>query len=70
VSTYSFETHKKTSQIRVLDIASGQSTVLVDDLGSSEPTWIGNDEFIYLKGGEKGKTILVADSVTLPGASA
>jgi len=70
VTTYSFESHKKTSQFRVLDIESGQSTLLVEDLGSSEPTWIGDDEFIYFKGAEKGKTLLVADSVSQPGGPA
>jgi dipeptidyl aminopeptidase/acylaminoacyl peptidase len=70
VTTYSFESHKKTSQIRVLDIKSGQSTLLVEDLGASEPTWVSDDEFIYFKGWEKGKTILIVDSVSLPGGAA
>ncbi|KAK0657203.1 Alpha/Beta hydrolase protein [Cercophora newfieldiana] len=67
VSTYSFESHKKTAQIRVLDIESGQSKVLVEDLGASEPNWVGEDEFVYLKGWEKGKTVIVVDSVSKPG---
>jgi len=69
VSTYSFETHKKTAQIRVLDIASGQSTVLVDDTNASEPTWLSDDEFLYLKAGEKGATTLVVDNVSAPRSS-
>ncbi|KAK1755116.1 Alpha/Beta hydrolase protein [Echria macrotheca] len=69
VSTYSFETHKKTAQIRVLDIASGQSTVLVEDLNASEPTWLSDDEFLYLKSCDKGATALVVDSVSKPVAA-
>lgn len=69
VSSYSFETHKKTAQIRVLDIESGQSRVLVEDVSSSEPIWLSNDEFLYLKGGEKGSTTILVDSVSQPGAA-
>ncbi|KAK0632131.1 Alpha/Beta hydrolase protein [Immersiella caudata] len=67
VSTYDFEEHKKTSEIRVLDIETAQSKVLVQNLGANEPNWIGNDEFIYFKSAEKGKTVLVVDSVSNPG---
>ncbi|KAK5657091.1 hypothetical protein OQA88_3619 [Cercophora sp. LCS_1] len=69
VSSYSFETHKKTTQIRVLDIESGQSSVLVEDLAVSEPTWLSNDEFLYLGAGEKGTTSIMVDSVSRPGAA-
>ncbi|KAK3496899.1 Alpha/Beta hydrolase protein [Neurospora hispaniola] len=70
VTTYSFETHRKTSQIRLLDIESGQSTLLVDDLSASEPTWIGDDEFLYLKSGEKGNTTVLVDKIARPGSQA
>ncbi|KAK0731257.1 Alpha/Beta hydrolase protein [Lasiosphaeris hirsuta] len=69
VSTYSFEQHKKTSQIRVLDIASGQSTLLVEDLNSSEPNWLSDDEFLYLKNGDKGATSIFVGSVSESSAS-
>lgn len=68
VTTYSFETHRKTSQIRLLDIESGQSALLVDDLSASEPTWIGDDEFLYLKSGEKGNTTVLVDKIARPGS--
>lgn len=58
VSTYSFENHKKTSQIRLLEIKSGQSSLLVEDGGASEPVWLNEDEFIYLKSGENGTTYI------------
>ncbi|KAJ9157411.1 Prolyl oligopeptidase [Pleurostoma richardsiae] len=69
VSTYSFEEHKKTSQIRVLDIQSGHSTLLFEDLSYSEPTWIGEKEFIFLKSGDKGTTNLLLADVSKPGSS-
>jgi hypothetical protein len=59
VSTYSFQDHKKTSQIRVLDIESGDSVSIVEDASASEPVWLGDDEVLYLKGGDAGITTLV-----------
>ena len=60
VTTYSFETHSKSSEIRVLDLKSGQSKVLSNDLGASEPVWLGEEDLIlWLKGGEKGTTKLI-----------
>lgn len=60
VSTYSFDSHSKTSEIRVLDIKNGQSKVLANDLAASEPTWLGEKNLVlWLKGGEKGTTNLV-----------
>jgi hypothetical protein len=67
VSTYSFQTHSKTNEIRALDIKTGQTTLLVSDLGASEPTWLGEGNLVlWLKGGEKGTTNLVlADAENL-----
>ncbi|KAL2259390.1 hypothetical protein VTK26DRAFT_6964 [Humicola hyalothermophila] len=59
VSTYSFQDHKKTSQIKVLDIKTGQSELLVDDSNASEPLWLEDDVFLYLKSGDKGTTNLI-----------
>ncbi|KAK0748052.1 hypothetical protein B0T21DRAFT_323445 [Apiosordaria backusii] len=59
VSVYSFEEHKRKSEIRVLTIANGQSTVLVEGNGASEPNWVGDEEFVWLEGvGDKGETEL------------
>ena len=67
VSTYSIQTHKKSSEIRVLDIKNGQAKTLTDDLNASEPVWLGEKNLVlFLKGGEKGTTSLVladADNV-------
>ncbi|TVY89307.1 Dipeptidyl-peptidase [Lachnellula willkommii] len=67
VSTYSFQSHSKTNEIRVLDIKTGQTKLLVSDLGVSEPTWLGEESLVlWLKGGEKGTTNLVlADAENL-----
>ncbi|TPX18467.1 uncharacterized protein E0L32_011652 [Thyridium curvatum] len=56
VTTYSFEEHRKTSQIRYLDAKTGQSTLLYENPAYSEPTWITEDRFIFLKNGDKGTT--------------
>lgn len=60
VTTYSFDSHTRTSEIRILNIETGQSKVLSNDLGASEPTWVGLKNLVlWLKGGEKGTTQLV-----------
>ena len=60
MSTYSFEKHSKTSEIRVLNIKNGQSHILTEEAGASEPTWLGEQNLVlWLKGGEKGTTSLV-----------
>lgn len=60
VSTYSFHTHTKTSEVRSLDIRTGHSNVITAESGASEPTWIGDgDAFVWLQSGEKGTTKLM-----------
>ena len=64
VSTYSFESHSKTSEIRVLDIKTGQTKTLTKDLNASDPAWLGKGNLLlWLKGGEKGTTSLVVADV-------
>src|SRR4051794_40425199 len=67
VSTYSFHSHSKTSEIRVLDIKTGQSKVLISDLKASEPTWLQEKNLVlWLKGGDKGTTdLMLADAENL-----
>ncbi|KAK3337430.1 Alpha/Beta hydrolase protein [Cercophora scortea] len=68
VNTYSFEQHKKASQIRLLDIESGHTTLLIEDPSFSEPTWLSDDELLVLKSGDKGSTSLaVLANVSNPG---
>jgi hypothetical protein len=67
VSTYSFESHEKTSEIRVLDIATGNSKLLSSDSKAREPIWLlENDLVLWLKGGEKGTTDLVIGDAANP----
>lgn len=68
MSIYSFEEHKKTSQIRLLDIKSSNSTLLYEDLSYSEPTWVGETEFIFLKSGDNGRTVLLLADASTPGS--
>lgn len=67
VSSYSFQSHSKSAEIRVLDIKNGESTLLCDELGCSEPTWLGEKSLvIWLKGGAKGTTELVMADAESP----
>lgn len=67
VSTYSFESHSKSAEIRILDIESGDTKVLTRDLNASEPNWLGDgDLVVWLKGGEKGTTSLLLSDATSP----
>jgi hypothetical protein len=36
---------------------------VVEESGASEPVWLGDDEVLYLKGGDKGTTTLVVRHV-------
>lgn len=68
MTTYSFEEHKTTSQIRVLDVKTAQSTLLYEDAAYSEPTWVGENEFVLVKSGDKGVSSLVLADATKPGS--
>ncbi|KAF3769284.1 dipeptidyl peptidase [Cryphonectria parasitica EP155] len=68
-STYSFKEHKKTGQIHVLDVNSGQSTTLYSENTYSEPTWLSEKEFLFLKSGDKGASTLLLADVDSPGAT-
>lgn len=70
VSIYSFDSHKKTSEIKVLDISSGFQSLITNDEGTSEPSWLGGgNELLWLKSGEKGQTQLVVGSADDVGKS-
>lgn len=70
VSTYSFESHKKTSEIKVLDISNGQSTLVSNEEKTSEPNWLGDgNEILWLKAGDKGATQLMVGSADEVGKS-
>jgi hypothetical protein len=56
VSTYNFGEHSKKSEVRILDVASQQSTLVSDDKSASEPTWLDDDTLLLLKGEDDGTT--------------
>lgn len=66
VSTYSFQDHKKDVQIQLLDLESGHSTRLYKDAAYSEPTWVGETEFLFLKAGDKGSSALMLADAKRP----
>lgn len=47
-STYLFETHTKTEQIRLLDIKTRETSVISENPSYKEPTWIGDREILLL----------------------
>jgi hypothetical protein len=66
VSTYSFQYHSKSAEIRILDIKTGQSTLLSNDLNASEPNWLNKDLIVWLQGGDKGVTKLLLNNASTP----
>lgn len=66
VSTYSFDTHSKTAQIRVMNVSDGTSALISEDLSASEPFWIGDNEIAYLKASDNGCTTLMYQDVHDP----
>lgn len=55
-STYDFQTHKKTIELRVLDIPSGDSHQLAKDDDVSDFNWLDEDTFVCLQSEEDGST--------------
>ncbi len=63
VSTYSFELHKKTTEIRVLDIDNGQSRLITNEEKTSAPNWVGfGNDILWLTSGDKGTEIKIGDA--------
>lgn len=59
-TTYSFESHSKTNEIRALDIATGRSALITNDFGANNPQWLGDsDQLIWLKTKANGNTAFV-----------
>lgn len=52
----------------MLDIESGGSTLLYEDSSYSEPVWVDNDTFFFLKSGDKGATSLLLGRASRPSA--
>lgn len=67
VSEYSFEEHKTTKQIKVLDADSNESKIVTDAEGASEPKWLvekWDDGLVMMfTKGEHGKTnVLIGEA--------
>jgi hypothetical protein len=58
-STYSFEDHAKTSEIRVLDVKSGETSLISDSAGASEPQWLDDETVLLLSEGKEGTSVKV-----------
>ncbi|KAM0722742.1 hypothetical protein Q7P37_002183 [Cladosporium fusiforme] len=61
-STYSFDTHSKSNELRVLDTSTNESTLLGNDSADSI-NWLDEDSFIWLQSGNDGTTDLYHGSV-------
>ncbi|KIW32945.1 uncharacterized protein PV07_04455 [Cladophialophora immunda] len=67
-STYSFDTHSRTSEICCLDLTQGTTVTISKDPKATEPRWLGtNHEVVWLKECENGNTCLIVTDATLPG---
>jgi hypothetical protein len=60
VSTYSFADHAKKLEIRILDVATQQTSLVTDDKSFSEPTWLDDETVLALKSNDDGTTSVVA----------
>ncbi|KAI5365962.1 putative peptidase S9, prolyl oligopeptidase, catalytic domain, six-bladed beta-propeller, TolB [Septoria linicola] len=64
VSTYSFETHSKTNELRVLEVESGESHELAKEDDISDLNWLDDDNFTCLQAEKDGTTSLYVASVS------
>ena len=62
-STYSFQTHQKTTELRVLSVETGDSHELAKDDEISDLNWLDDDEFVCLQAEKNGGTSLYVASV-------
>jgi hypothetical protein len=66
VSTYSFASHTKTTQIRALNISDGSSHLISQDPAAYEPVWLSANEVAFLRPTDSGCTALVVQGVSEP----
>ncbi|KAL9128254.1 MAG: hypothetical protein Q9217_003044 [Psora testacea] len=62
LSAYSFDSHKKTTEIRVLDIATGQSRLITSEEKTSSPNWLSGNEILWLKSDKNVTKLVVGDA--------
>ena len=69
-TTYSFSTHSKTSEIRIVDLESGNSSAVTNDAGASNPQWLDDgDSLVWLKEKDNGNTSFIIGDARDPGRS-
>jgi dipeptidyl aminopeptidase/acylaminoacyl peptidase len=64
ISTYSFENHEETKEIRILDVKTESSTPFTNDKEAHDALWLGDgtNAIIWLQSGAKGITsIMIGD---------
>ncbi|PNS19108.1 hypothetical protein CAC42_1844 [Sphaceloma murrayae] len=61
-TTYSFSTHSKTTEFRILDTSASESVLLTSEDGISDPVWIDDATFLVLKS-EGSETRVVVGGV-------
>lgn len=67
-TTYSFDTHSKTNEIRTIDLESGETSVITNDAGASNPQWLDDgDLLVWLKSKDNGNTSFVIGDARDPG---
>ncbi len=70
LSSYSFDTHSRTTEIQALDLTQGTVVTITKDPKASEPRWLGSAyEIVWLREGDNGNTSFVISDATLPGKS-
>ena len=70
VSTYNFESHKKTTEIRVINIGSGHSNLITNKEKTSEPNWLGKgNEVLWLESNDDGTTKFIVGRAEEAGKS-
>ena len=62
-STYSFSSHEKETELRVLDVGTGESNRLAHNDDISDLNWLDDDEFICLQAEKDGTTSLYWASI-------
>ena len=64
-STYSFETHKKDTELRILDVKTGAGLPIAHNEEVSDLTWLDGDEFACLCAEQDGTTSLCIGDATV-----
>lgn len=70
-STYSFDEHERTYELRVIDLATKESRALISstEVHPSNPQWLGDGNLLlWLEGGENGTTKFVVGDALTPDA--